>query len=87
MRKPASSTARWSFPLKRQNFILLVVGVAIIIAAYALMLTANTDDPVKHQQVWNNPFAVTIAPILLVLGYAVVIPIALFYRPKKVQGK
>jgi hypothetical protein len=61
--------------------------VAIIIAGYALMLTANTDDPAKHQQAWNNTFAVTVAPILLVLGYAVVIPIALFYRPKNNQGK
>jgi len=87
MRRTASSTQRWSFPLERQNFLLLAVGVAIIIAGYALMLTANTDDPAKHQQVWNNPLAVTVAPILLVLGYAVVIPFALFYRAKKDQGR
>jgi heme/copper-type cytochrome/quinol oxidase subunit 2 len=83
MRKEASQAKRWSFPLERHNVILLAIGVAIIIVAYILMLTANTSDPVQHQQLWNNPLAVTVAPILLVLGYAVIIPIAILYRPKK----
>lgn len=46
------------------------------------MLTALTDNPDAHHNVWNNPFAVTVAPILLVIGYAIVIPLALFYRSK-----
>lgn len=74
---------RWKFPLQRQNFILLAVGVVLIIVGYALMLTAITNDPIEHQQAWNNPLAVTVAPILLVIGYAVVIPLALLYRPKQ----
>ncbi|MCS7000019.1 MAG: DUF3098 domain-containing protein [Bacteroidota bacterium] len=74
---------RWSFPLSRLNLILLTIGIGIIIVGYLLMLPAITDDPVKHQQVWNSPLAVTISPILLVIGYAIVIPFALLYRQKR----
>ncbi len=81
-RYASASKVVWRFPLSRLNLILLAVGIAIITIGYLLMLTAITDDPAKHQEVWNNPLAVTVSPILLVIGYAVIIPIALLYRSK-----
>jgi sterol desaturase/sphingolipid hydroxylase (fatty acid hydroxylase superfamily) len=81
-RYSATGKVEWNFPLTRTNLVILAIGIAIIAAGYLLMLTAITDDPAKHQEVWNNPMAVTLSPILLVIGYAIVIPIALLYRPK-----
>lgn len=86
VRQPSPSSPRkvhWSFPLRRENFVLLAIGLATIVIGYTLMLTAITNDPTTHQEVWNNPLAVTVAPILLVIGYAVIIPVALLYRSKK----
>lgn len=86
VRQSSSASSRkvqWSFPLRRENFILLAIGIATIVVGYMFMLTAITNDPAQHQQVWNNALAVTVAPILLVIGYAVIIPIALLYRSKK----
>ncbi|GIV54121.1 MAG: hypothetical protein KatS3mg039_0639 [Candidatus Kapaibacterium sp.] len=82
-RYSAKPAVTWQFPLGRTNLIILGIGVAIIVLGYLLMLTAITDDPAKHQEAWNNPLAVTVSPILLVVGYAAVIPLGLLYRTKK----
>ena len=85
VRKPATKApkkASWSFPLVRQNWLILAGGLAIIIIGFALMATAITDDPVKHQQVWDNPLAISVAPVLLVIGFLGVIPYGLFWHKK-----
>jgi len=55
------------------NYKILAVGIAIIILGY-LALSATP---------WDNPLAITVAPILLVLGYCVVIPVGIMYRRKQ----
>src|SRR5687768_9332586 len=66
----------WSVPLQPVNYMLIGLGIAVIIVGYLLMSTGIADDPVNNEGVWNNPMAVTIAPIVLVLGYCVIIPFA-----------
>jgi hypothetical protein len=61
---------------------ILGLGIAVIVIGYILMGTGIADDPVNNEGVWNSPMAVTIAPILLVLGYCVIVPFAIFFRPK-----
>ncbi|HET7152670.1 MAG TPA: DUF3098 domain-containing protein [Candidatus Kapabacteria bacterium] len=83
--QPAKRSAKkvsWSFPLERQNWLILAGGLIIIIIGFALMATAITDDPAKHQQVWNNPLAISVAPVLLLIGFLVVIPYGLFWHKK-----
>jgi hypothetical protein len=55
------------------NYKILGVGIVIILLGY-LALSATP---------WDNPLAITVAPILLVLGYCVVIPIGIIYRKKQ----
>lgn len=74
----------WGFSFGQTNLIILLVGVAVIVAGYLLMGTAITDgDPAMNDGIWNNANAVTIAPILLTIGYGVIIPFAILYRGKK----
>jgi uncharacterized membrane protein len=54
------------------NYKILAVGIAIIVLGY-FALSAKP---------WDNPLAITVAPILLVLGYCVVIPVGIMYRRK-----
>ncbi|MCX7929712.1 MAG: DUF3098 domain-containing protein [Chlorobi bacterium] len=77
-----SMRVSWTFPLGRTNVVLLACGLGTIIVGYLAMLTAISDDPAKHQNAWNNLLAVTVAPILLVVGYAILIPLGLLYRSK-----
>jgi hypothetical protein len=84
-RRPAAAPAskvRWDIPLTSTNLIILAAGIAVIIIGYLLMSSGIADDPLHNDGVWNNASAVTIAPILLGLGYCVIIPFALLYRRK-----
>lgn len=75
----------WKFPLQRQNFIIIGIGIAVILVGYLLMATGITEQPALPDGKWNNVFAVSIAPILLVLGYCVIIPFGIFksFSPKE----
>lgn len=68
----------WKFPLQRRNFIIAGVGLVVILIAYGLMWTGVTEQPALPNGKWNNPFAVTVAPIMLIIGYCVIIPYAIF---------
>jgi len=61
------------FPLERVNYIILGVGLLVIILGY-VALAGNKVDGFSQ---------LTVAPILLVLGYCVIIPIGIIYRKKE----
>ncbi len=62
-------------PYTRVNVILLVIGFALLIVGY-LALSVKP---------WNSFASMNIAPILLILGYCVVLPIAILYHKR--EGK
>ena len=73
--KTAKKKSTWNFPLIKQNFIYLGIGVASILIGYGMMATAIGDGPALASGAsWNNVFAVYIAPFFLVFGYCVCIP-------------
>ena len=59
-------------PLEPVNYKIILAGVAVVILGYI----ALGMDP------WDGFMALTVAPILLVLGYCVVIPVGIIYRRK-----
>ena len=61
-----------SLPFERENYIILGIGLLFIIAGY-MALSGNTVE---------GFVPLTLAPILLVLGYCVIIPIGIIYRKK-----
>jgi uncharacterized membrane protein HdeD (DUF308 family) len=60
-------------PYTSVNYWLFALGVAIIIAGYVALAQPPAD----------SFLSVTVAPILLVMGYCVIIPIAILYQKKK----
>lgn len=60
----------WSFGTT--NYLLFGIGVAIVILGYLIMATGEVD----------STQSVTIAPLLLFLGYVVIIPVSIMYRKK-----
>lgn len=67
----------WEFPLTKKSFIWAGIGLGAIVLGYLLMATGITQDAATLDGRWNNTFAVNIAPFVLVLGYCVLIPMAL----------
>ncbi len=64
-----------SLSLEPINYQIIIAGVVIIVIGYFAL----------SAQPWDNPMALTVAPILLVLGYCVVIPIGIIFRRKKTE--
>lgn len=67
----------WRFPLHKKNFMIMGIGIGVILLGYALMATGISDEPATVDGTWNNPLAVTVAPLLLIIGYCVIIPYAI----------
>ena len=62
----------FSFPMERENFMIIGLGVVLIVIGYVLM-SANSVD---------GFMPTVVAPILLVAGYCVIIPYGILKRPK-----
>lgn len=76
--RSTQSAPKWNFPLQKQNFIIIGIGIVVILIGYLLMATGITEEPALPNGKWNNVLAVSIAPILLVIGYCVIIPFGIF---------
>ena len=60
----------WAFG--KTNYIIFIVGLLSLILGYYLMSSGSV----------NSFQSLTLSPILLFLGYIVIIPLALVYRKK-----
>ena len=63
----------WTF--SKKNYVLGGIGLATIIFGYVVMASGTV----------NSFQSLTLAPIMLFVGYLIIIPIALIYRDKKKQ--
>ena len=66
--KVENSIQDWSFTYV--NYLLFSIGIIFIIIGYILMYTGKV----------NSFQSLTISPMLLVIGYCIIIPISIFYR-------
>lgn len=62
---------------QRINYLILAAGVLVVIIGFFVM---SAGDAV-------SPLSVTVAPIILFLGFCVIIPIGIIYKPKKTTGE
>lgn len=58
---------------EKENYFLFLGGVLTIILGYVLMAMGDT----------YSSLSLTIAPIILFVGYMVIVPIAIMYRKKE----
>ncbi|MBI5326114.1 MAG: DUF3098 domain-containing protein [Ignavibacteriae bacterium] len=82
--KQGKKKVKWEIPFLRKNAIIAAIGLGVILIGYILMSTGITNEPAVPNGKWNNPFAISVAPLLLVIGYCIIIPFALikFYGKK-----
>ncbi len=69
--------------LGKQNYTLMLVGLAVIIIGFILMSGGKSEDPnvFNADEVYSNR-RIVIAPIVVILGFVIEI-VAVFYKPKK----
>jgi len=86
--KNASSGVVWNFPLEKTDLKWLIIGIGVVALGFLLMATGMTEEAAVENGKWNNFIAVNVAPIVLLIGYCVIIPMALFkFFSKKKTAK
>ncbi|GIV44805.1 MAG: hypothetical protein KatS3mg035_1928 [Bacteroidia bacterium] len=73
-----------SFPFERINFIIMLVGIAVIGLGYLLMVGGGSDDPKVFSEEIFSFRRLTLAPIVILLGFAIEV-VAILYTPKNKQ--
>jgi len=58
------------WPFNKYNYFIFLIGLLLIFIGYLLMYTGATES---FQ-------SVKLAPVILVVGYLIVLPISIFYR-------
>jgi hypothetical protein len=61
------------FPLERENYLIIALGLLFIVIGY-IAFSGNSVDGFSQ---------LTLAPLLLLAGYCVIIPVGILYKPKK----
>ena len=74
--KKQNQEAGFKFPLTRTNFLIIGLGVLVIVLGYIFMALPEDPDAFMTR---------TLAPVMLVFAYLIIIPVGLFYREKKEQ--
>ena len=74
-KKAKKTGPRWGleFPWRRENYLILLLGIIIIIIGFIFL----SIGPV------NSFWSLDAAPVLLFLGYCVIIPVAILYRKRE----
>ena len=57
----------------KQNYILILAGLAVSILGYVLMAGGGSEDPTKFNYEIFNTTRLTVAPFLIILGYVIVL--------------
>ncbi len=72
----------YDFVFKRENYILMVIGLVFISLGYILMIGGGSDDPSVFSEAIFDTQRLTVAPILLIVGFIIEI-FAIMYRKKE----
>lgn len=72
------------FAFHKQNYILVLVGLVLLGIGFLLMIGGGTDDPKVFNYALFDFQRLTLAPILILIGYVVEI-FAILWRPKTKQ--
>ena len=76
--KPAAKT---DFAFGKENYILLLVGLAFIVVGFILMAGGGSEDPnVFNEEIFSTR-RITIAPIVVLIGFVIEI-FAIMRKPK-----
>lgn len=70
------------FSFQKENYKFLLIGLAVNIFGFILMIGGGTDDPAKFDgDALFSPMRITVAPVLIVAGY-VIIMYGIMRKPK-----
>lgn len=65
---------KFDFPIKKDNLKIILIGLAINILGYFLMIGGGTDNPneFREQELFST-VRITVSPILIIAGFGIMI--------------
>lgn len=69
MSKKSENKDKLNFALGAENYKLLAIGFAIIVAGFLLMLGGKSDDPARFSEEIFSFRRITLAPIVVLAGF------------------
>lgn len=72
------------FGIARENYKILLGGVLLIFIGYLLMIGGGSDDPNKFNPEIFSTRRITVAPLVCLAGFAVVV-VAIMRKSKKAE--
>ena len=75
------SNSKDTFVFGRENYILMIIGLAIVFIGYLLMVGGASDDPTKFNPEIFNTQRLTVSPIVILIGFIIEI-YAIMKKPK-----
>lgn len=83
MIKTKNDSNQAEFPLRKENYILLITGFAIIVIGFLLMIGGRSDDPnVFNEDEIFSFRRITLAPMVVLFGFLFEI-YAIMKKPKE----
>ena len=67
---PEQNNENNRMPLTRRNYILLVIGFAVILLGFVLMTGGGSENPDEFNYAMFSWRGITLAPILVIGGFA-----------------
>ena len=75
------NSAPAGFPFKRENYILMVVGLVVILSGYMLMMGGGSKNPAVFDPEIFSFRRITLAPIVILIGFGIEI-YAIMKKPR-----
>lgn len=69
-------------PFGKQNYIIVLIGIALLVIGFILMLGGGSNDPDVFNESMFDFRHITLSTILILAGFVVEI-VAIFWRGKK----
>lgn len=80
--KEKRENASTVFSFGRDNYMFILIGIGLLVVGYLLMAGGGSDDPKKYNPAIFDTQRITIAPITLLIGFAVVL-YGIMKKPKE----
>ncbi|KAF5064174.1 hypothetical protein DSECCO2_287040 [anaerobic digester metagenome] len=78
---PATGDKAMQFAFGRENYRLMLIGLAVIALGFILMVGGGSDDPYVFNEGMFNFRRLTLAPLLILAGYVIEI-FAIMKKPR-----